>query len=176
MKAVNVCRFCGATPSDRPFPISRGKICGSQCQACSSRLSYLRHADARRQKAREIARADPEANRKRSADWYKRNQERARRGNCLRARLPYAKEANKAYRKDPIKRRAVLLAYALRHPEKIRARAAINQQVRIGKVKRGNCESCGAERAQAHHDDYSKPLDVRWLCAACHGKLSRRHA
>jgi len=29
-------------------------------------------------------------------------------------------------------------------------------------------EVCGAENAQAHHDDYSRPLDVRWLCDTHH--------
>jgi hypothetical protein len=30
------------------------------------------------------------------------------------------------------------------------------------------CEVCGEAATAAHHDDYSKPLDVRYLCAAHH--------
>jgi len=30
------------------------------------------------------------------------------------------------------------------------------------------CEICGCEKSEAHHDDYSRPLDVRWLCRVHH--------
>jgi ribosome-binding protein aMBF1 (putative translation factor) len=57
-----------------------------------------------------------------------------------------------------------------RYPEKYRAHNAVNNAIRDGRLKRGvRCEECGKkEHLHAHHDDYSKPLDVRWLCARCH--------
>jgi len=30
------------------------------------------------------------------------------------------------------------------------------------------CEKCGLQAEHRHHDDYSKPLTVRFLCAKCH--------
>lgn len=48
------------------------------------------------------------------------------------------------------------------------ARSIANVAVKRGQLVPKPCEKCGAEPAQKHHEDYSKPLDVIWLCAACH--------
>lgn len=55
-----------------------------------------------------------------------------------------------------------------RNPEKVRAHTAINNAIRYGKIKRKPCEECGKEKSHAHHEDYSKVLDVKWLCSQCH--------
>lgn len=61
------------------------------------------------------------------------------------------------------------------NPEKFTAQRALRRAVRIGEIVRPEtCGQCGARgQIDAHHDDYSRPLDVRWLCKACH---SREHA
>ena len=61
-------------------------------------------------------------------------------------------------------------------PVKLRARRAIDRNVRRGKLAKPTaCPECGRtdRPIQAHHDDYSKPLDIAWLCSVCHGARHR---
>ena len=49
-----------------------------------------------------------------------------------------------------------------------RAHWAVKWALETGKLIRQPCEVCGNAKAQAHHDDYMKPLEVRWLCSHDH--------
>ena len=62
--------------------------------------------------------------------------------------------------------------YRLENKHKIAARSAVNYQLRAGYwAKPTICDQCGFERrVEAHHHDYSKQLDIRWLCKNCHEK------
>jgi ribosomal protein S27AE len=51
-----------------------------------------------------------------------------------------------------------------------RASAAVHRAVAAGRLIRQPCEQCGDVPSEAHHDDYTRPLDVRWLCSSCHKK------
>ena len=52
--------------------------------------------------------------------------------------------------------------------QKYLARKTVENHLKAGKLTRKPCERCGARKAQAHHEDYSKPLDVIWLCPKDH--------
>lgn len=60
--------------------------------------------------------------------------------------------------------------YRARHPERQRAWNAVHRAIKAGLLVRpaacGRCET--ACRPQASHDDYSRTLDVEWLCRPCH--------
>lgn len=56
------------------------------------------------------------------------------------------------------------------HKDKINARSKVNYYVKKGKIiKPKECSKCKKEKKlDAHHQDYSKPLEVIWLCRTCH--------
>lgn len=59
--------------------------------------------------------------------------------------------------------------------ERTEARREVHAALRAGRLARpSRCGRCGlACTPAAHHHDYSKPLEVEWLCSACHGKEHR---
>lgn len=52
-----------------------------------------------------------------------------------------------------------------------KAHSRVSHALRSGKLTKLPCLFCGAEEVHAHHRDYSKPLEVIWLCAKCHHRL-----
>lgn len=40
---------------------------------------------------------------------------------------------------------------------------------RLGKLVLKPCQ-CGSRRVEMHHTDYTKPLEVLWMCRTCHLK------
>ena len=72
-------------------------------------------------------------------------------------------------------RRAVYASIA-RHPEKQAARLLLNGSVRRGDITRPDrCSRCGdVKRVEGHHRDYSRPLEVEWLCRPCHADEDRK--
>lgn len=55
-------------------------------------------------------------------------------------------------------------------PQKELCRQTLKNAVLAGKVRRPDrCDACGIRsRVQAHHEDYSRPFFVEWVCRPCH--------
>lgn len=64
---------------------------------------------------------------------------------------------------------------ALLYPERIKARNIVTEAIRTKQLKKLDCKLCGADQKEnricAHHEDYSRPLEVIWLCVSCHKRL-----
>ena len=90
---------------------------------------------------------------------------------CRRAYRKYThSDQGKRYRVSAAKR------YSERNPEKYRARYTAHSAVRSGKLVRPTqCSSCGKKcKPEMHHMDYSKPLEIIWLCRGCHEGIRER--
>ncbi len=60
-----------------------------------------------------------------------------------------------------------------KNPTKRRAHHDIRNALRRGRMNREPCKVCGSTEAEAHHEDYSRPLDVEWLCPKHHAERHR---
>jgi hypothetical protein len=108
----------------------------------------------------------------RALKYRKDNLEYVREYDRKRGQLPSRKEANRL--------RSGLYTHNRKkwvesNPEKRAAQVAVCNAVRDGRLRRPSaCEECKSDgRIHGHHDDYTKPLDVRWLCHDCHGAVHR---
>jgi len=96
---------------------------------------------------------------------------RANNPNRVAARLAYSKteagiaSGNKAKKK-----------WIASNPNKRKAQQMVNNAIRDGKLFKEPCCVCGATKnIHAHHDDYLKPLNIRWMCARCHHRWHSLH-
>jgi hypothetical protein len=65
--------------------------------------------------------------------------------------------------------------YTREHPERRSARNKARRALLTGKIQKMPCETCGKEESQMHHPDYSRPLDIMWLCKLCHEEWHKKH-
>ena len=58
-----------------------------------------------------------------------------------------------------------------KYPAKKLAQTLIHNAIRANLLDKQDCEQCGSKiYIHAHHDDYLKPFNIRWLCAAHHSQ------
>jgi len=136
-----------------------------------SRRWRARHLD----KARELGRK-----------WYHENKEQAYatsqrwRSKNKETVLEYNRKWDAAHREERAQaaasRRAVNKEkvaeynreYRDAHRLQFRVYKAVGRALKSGALKKGACSACGAIEVEAHHEDYSRPLDVTWLCRSHH--------
>lgn len=61
--------------------------------------------------------------------------------------------------------------FRAKYPQKHKAHLWVHYAVKHGKLFRQPCVVCGNTKSFAHHPDYSKPLEVVWLCRVHHTEV-----
>ena len=84
-----------------------------------------------------------------------------------------ANPSNRKTRKLSDAQRKSMQEYRNKYPNKAEAHRIVSQAIQSGVLRKQPCECCGAIIAAAHHDDYLKPLKVRWLCRTHHAEWHR---
>ena len=59
----------------------------------------------------------------------------------------------------------------LENPLRFKAMTKVYQAVKSGKLLKFPCEVCHTPKVQAHHNVYTKPLDVVWVCQLHHAEI-----
>ena len=137
-----------------------------KCFKCGNSLprsEFYRHpqmSDGLLGKCKECAKQDVISNRKRKISYYKE--------------YDRLRNATQKRREDRNERSA---KWSLINPVKRKANIEVGNAVRDGRiVKPEACEECGIiDRIEGHHCDYSKPLDVMWLCNSCHKQWHQKN-
>ena len=152
------CPKCGQIKTeDNFYPRSGNKsyLLRSYCKECENKNQYEKYW------------ANPEQSREYSRKINARRKDKMREYN----KKHYLEIKDKEWRKAQTRKNHK--AYRLRNPQKNWCRSKTNNAIISGILVRQPCEICGEQKSQAHHDDYSRPLEVRWLCRNCHYKLHR---
>lgn len=141
-----------------------------QCKSCEAKKTAGDFYVSNLSRCKDCVKASVRSNRADKVEYYQAYDRKRYRDNPHRkdvARKSAASPAGVSARK--------LAAERLRdkNPQKYKARNAVNNAIRDGRIERGSeCHFCAANTdLHAHHEDYDHFLDVVWLCPACHGKL-----
>jgi hypothetical protein len=147
---TNTCKVCGVTSDVAQFYAG----VNTRCKECH------------KQKVRE--------NRNQKADYY-------RTYDAYRYQKdPKVKERHKQYKATDAGKASMKAArkkWLAENEQKRACHVILNNAVRDGRAfKSSECQKCGATdcRIEGHHHDYTKPLDVEWLCRSCHVEIHRQ--
>lgn len=137
-----------------------------QCKQCGCDKGADAFYASNKSRCKECIKSSVRANRLDKIDYYQQYDR-------MRGSMPHRVAARKDYAKTPEGKRAharALKVSAARFPDRAKARIQFGNAVRDGCVIPWPVcavpECCG--KPHGHHPDYSRPLDVVWLCDKHH--------
>lgn len=99
-----------------------------------------------------------------SLEWQRKNREHVRKIERIR----------NSTLKGKIIRKEIAKRYAEKNRIKRLAKDAVHNAIRAGKLNKMPCVKCGIKKAEGHHPNYTKPLEVIWLCKKHHKEIHKK--
>lgn len=163
-----LCNKCGQDKAEDRFEYRkvRGKH-RKTCKDCkneSSRTSYSKKSREIAEKRKIVRNTNlDELNAKARQRYWKNRGELLKKA---RERIGYKNRPSDSFK-----------AWRIRNKEKCAAHQSVSRALKNGKMlKADKCALCGkGEKLNAHHNDYTKPLDITWLCIPCHKKVHSKY-
>jgi len=147
-----------------------------KCDFIKPLVDFYKHpqmADGHVNKCKECNKDDITTNRNANLDRYREyDNERYKKPERKEASILSCKAARK---RSPERYAGYIKAWQERNPHKRSANNAVSNAVRDGRIsKPAECSKCGLGGViHGHHDDYSKPLEVVWVCPPCHSDIHK---
>lgn len=151
------------------------EICG-----CCKQNKFLSDFHKNRSKASECALWYRATHKEKAAEyqpWYRQAHKKKR---IEYSQFSKGKESQRKFDKkynqtlvDKAIQKEANMKHRNEYSEQIKVISIVNSAIKLGKLKRSVfCEHCGLPaETQARHLDYSKPLEVEWLCTHCYIEL-----
>lgn len=149
-----------------------------QCKKCGETKplsEFYKHkamADGHLNHCKECKRKDAINVRNANIDYYRAyDQARANNPERVQSRLNYAQSEN-----GRIMAKKSSANFTKNNPVAKKCQTAVRSAIRDGRLVKAACEVCGStSKIHGHHNDYSKPLDVRWLCPKHHAEWHKHN-
>lgn len=132
---------------------SQGKYCSDECRRMGARKSWNKYSAKNRQ-----------ARRINHNSWYAENKKEKA---ATVKKYRQTAKGKAVMRKSDINQKR-------KYPEKTKAREITNTAKKRGLLKPKPCVVCGSiTNIHAHHPNYTKPLEIEWLCPQHHTDLHK---
>lgn len=138
------------------------------CKQTKQIADFYKHpgmADKHLNKCKECCKRDVKKNREENLEYYKSYDRE-------RGSLPHRVEARDIYQKTTegkIAGNKAKLKWQSNNENRRAAHIILGNAIKGGRIYKMPCEVCGSVyRTHGHHEDYAKPLEVKWLCPQHH--------
>jgi len=165
---VKKCTKCGKKLSLDSFYKKYENVLRSACKNCTNRMARENYPLFKGKRNINM-RKHYEENKKQyqiTHAIYRRSENGKEKNNKARLRFLATEEGRESMRKSYKK-------WTANNKEKIKTHWVVQSALRSKKIKRQSCELCREIKSEAHHEDYSKPLDITWLCRDHHKERHR---